>query len=161
MLSFISSISVPRKPLPFYLLVHCRKVSGALLLVVDYPPSVCLRVLRCVRTTIWIQSGLNLDRLKLNSIHINRVRTILRSVARAPRYPHQLTPTAIAQRIVSTRSLVVLTRRLRTAKRFFIGATGRLIHCKPVTVADLDQAAVSLSGRHYKRSPPTQIRAGT
>ena len=37
--------------------------------------------LRCVRTTTWIQSGFNLDRLKLDSIHINRVCTILRSVA--------------------------------------------------------------------------------
>ena len=57
------------------------------------------------------------------------------------RYPYQLTPAAIARRIVPTRTLVVSTRCLRTVKRFFVGATGRLIHCKPVTAADLDQAA--------------------
>ena len=58
------------------------------------------------------------------------------------RYPHPLTPAAIAHRIVPTQTLVVSTRRLRTAKRFFIGATGRPIHCKPVTAADLDQAGL-------------------
>ena len=38
--------------------------------------------------------------------------------------------------------LVVSTRRLRTAKCFFVGATDRVIHCKPVTAADLDQAGL-------------------
>ena len=103
-----------------------------------------MSIYRCVRTTIWIQSGLNLDRLKLDSIHINRIRTILRSVARAPMQGPAPTHANSDCRIVPTQTLVVSTRRLRTEKHFFIGATGRLIHCRPVTAADLhvDQAGL-------------------
>ena len=93
-------------------------------------------------TTTWIQSGFNQDGLKLDLIHINRVRTILRSVVWAPRYyipvPCNHASNDFPQNCPNANACSINPPPTNNKVFLLSGQQERLIHCKPVTAADRD-----------------------